>query len=168
MKDNNLMKVMCNKNTSFLRFQIATLVSFGFEQFKKNSTTFAKRMESANTTTIVSNQPMKKKLILLRGISGSGKSTLAKQIVDEFLQDVQKTQQEFDTNTILVFSTDDFFINPTTKRYEFNGAMLGKAHQWNQQRVKQAMQKGQLLIIVFVICALFNITLFDSLYFLYA
>ena len=79
-----------------------------------------------------------KKLYILRGISGSGKSTLAKKIQEE----------EGCSQANIVFSTDDFFVNKTTGKYEFDGSKIGRAHQWNQGRVKKAMSEGQQLIIV--------------------
>lgn len=57
-----------------------------------------------------------KTLYIMRGVPGSGKSTLANQLA------------EGDESRIL--STDQFFMKDGT--YQFDGKMLGKAHEWNQ------------------------------------
>ena len=69
-----------------------------------------------------------KTLILLRGIPGSGKSFTAKQLAP----------------TSQIFSTDDFWGS----EYTFNPALLGRAHNWNQQRVEKAMSQGVSPVVV--------------------
>jgi predicted kinase len=99
---------------------------------------FIKKNNNEQSTMSTENR---KQLYILRGISGSGKSTLAKKIIEE--NEVEQQQ-----NVILVFSSDDYFINRTTGVYEFEGAKIGRAHEWNQNRVKKAMTNNQQLIIV--------------------
>ena len=60
-----------------------------------------------------------RKLYIMRGLPGSGKSTQAHQIGG------------------LIYSTDDFFIKDGI--YQFDSSKLTQAHQWNQQRTKEAL-----------------------------
>jgi len=62
-------------------------------------------------------------LYIMRGPAGSGKSTLAKQLVGPGI----------------IFSTDEYFINKETNKYEFDPTKLGDAHNWNQERAFDAM-----------------------------
>ncbi|MBI4919502.1 ATP-binding protein [archaeon] len=71
---------------------------------------------------------MSKKLILMRGLPGSGKSTIANSLDG------------------LVLSTDDFFIKKGV--YKFNVRQAGIAHGWNQKRAKDAMSRGESLVII--------------------
>ena len=73
---------------------------------------------------------LNKLCIIVRGVSGSGKSTLAKELGAEGE----------------IYSTDDFFSKDGD--YAFNPKMLGKAHEWNQERVWDAMRKGVSPIVV--------------------
>jgi len=73
---------------------------------------------------------MDKILYLVRGIPGSGKSYLAKQI----------------GLGGAIFSTDDFFM--VNGEYKFNPSQIGRAHQWNQERAKNAMQSGITPIVI--------------------
>lgn len=70
------------------------------------------------------------KLIIMRGVSGSGKSTMANQF-REFARQLLEARS-------VIFSTDDYFLNEDGE-YEFDGSKLGKAHQWNQGRVRVAL-----------------------------
>lgn len=72
-----------------------------------------------------------KLLIIMRGIPGSGKSTLAKQL----------------GKNGVVYSTDDFFIN-SQGEYVFNPSLLGKNHELNVNRTKEAMIQGVSPIVV--------------------
>ena len=63
-------------------------------------------------------------MIVCRGISGSGKSTLAKEL----------------GKSGVVYSTDDFFDRDG--EYKFNPALLSRAHQWNHDRTRKAMESG--------------------------
>lgn len=78
-------------------------------------------------------------LICMRGAPGSGKSYLAHSIID-------KTMHGDYANHI--FSTDDFFLNPRTKRYCFDRSRLSEAHDTNQNRVAQRAMNGWSPIIV--------------------
>ena len=73
-----------------------------------------------------------KVLYIMRGVSGSGKSTLANSLADP-------------SN---IFSTDDFFGHGDEYVKNFNPSKLGEAHQWNQDRVIEAMSKGINPIVV--------------------
>ena len=70
----------------------------------------------------------RKLLYIMRGIAGSGKSTKAKQL----------------GRGCLILSTDDFW-GPD---YAFDPARIGEAHQWNQARAKEAIQKGVSPIVI--------------------
>lgn len=72
---------------------------------------------------------MSKKLILCRGLPGSGKSYLAKELGQG-----------------KSYSTDDFFV--VNGEYRFNLKLIGKAHEWNQNRVKMAMVSGEAVVVV--------------------
>lgn len=76
----------------------------------------------------------KKTLVILRGISGSGKSTLSKKLIQE------------NNGNGIVFSTDDYFIKDGI--YKFDPNLLGKAHNWNQDRAIKKMKEGESLIII--------------------
>ncbi|XP_015770271.1 PREDICTED: uncharacterized protein LOC107348725 isoform X1 [Acropora digitifera] len=65
-----------------------------------------------------------KLLIMIRGLPGSGKSTLA---------------QKLKGAHGIVLSTDDYFHR--NKHYKFDGTALGEAHEWNQKRAKNALEK---------------------------
>lgn len=75
-----------------------------------------------------------KTLVILRGISGSGKSTLSKKLISE------------NNSKGVIYSTDDFFIKDGV--YKFDGALLGKAHNFNQSRAIKSMKEGESLIII--------------------
>ena len=64
----------------------------------------------------------------MRGIPGSGKSTTAKTLAPK-------------EN---IFSTDDYW----GPKYNFDISKIGQAHNWNQQRACEAMQKGITPIVV--------------------
>ena len=70
---------------------------------------------------------IKKELIVLRGLPSSGKSYLAKQLAGE---------------TGSVFSADDFHTDPKTGKYNWKPENLSKAHKWNHERVKKAIEEG--------------------------
>lgn len=67
-------------------------------------------------------------LICMRGAPGSGKSFLARAIID-------RTMNGDHANHI--FCTDDFFINPRTKKYAFDRSKLSQSHESNQIRTAQ-------------------------------
>ncbi|XP_040029357.1 uncharacterized protein n4bp2l2 [Gasterosteus aculeatus] len=72
-------------------------------------------------------------LILMRGLPGSGKSTLARERLAE-------------SPDGLILSTDDYFAFRDGYRYE--PGLLGAAHEWNQNRAKDAMRDGRSPIII--------------------
>ena len=69
-------------------------------------------------------------LYINRGVAGSGKSTKAKQLAPK-------------EN---IFSTDDFWMKDG--KYIFNPALLGEAHQWNIDRVDNALNEGNPIVKV--------------------
>ncbi|XP_048387390.1 NEDD4-binding protein 2 isoform X2 [Stegostoma tigrinum] len=74
-----------------------------------------------------------KMLILMRGPPGSGKSTLARMLVQQGPNGI-------------IFSTDEYFCR--NGRYQFDSSLIGKAHEWNQKRAREAMEKGYSPIII--------------------
>ena len=72
-----------------------------------------------------------KTLIVMQGIPGSGKSTIAEMIA-------------LGSHDVQIRSTDEFW----GENYNFNAALLGRAHEWNQDRVKREMVAGTSTIIV--------------------
>ncbi|XP_045690096.1 NEDD4-binding protein 2 isoform X1 [Phyllostomus hastatus] len=72
-------------------------------------------------------------LVLLRGLPGSGKSFLA------------RTLQEDNPSGIILSTDDYFYING---RYQFDVKYLGEAHEWNQNRAKEAFEKKVSPIII--------------------
>lgn len=73
----------------------------------------------------------KKILIIMRGLPGSGKSSLA---------------QELGKGGV-VHSTDEFFMSPEGK-YQFDPSLLGKHHQANLDRTREAMASGITPVVV--------------------
>ncbi|XP_051560928.1 NEDD4-binding protein 2-like isoform X3 [Myxocyprinus asiaticus] len=72
-------------------------------------------------------------LVLLRGAPGSGKTTLANAMLEHNPGGV-------------VLSTDEYFTR--NGPYHFEPNLLGEAHEWNHQRAKEALKKGQTPIII--------------------
>uniref|UniRef100_A0A3Q2I651 NEDD4 binding protein 2 n=1 Tax=Equus caballus TaxID=9796 RepID=A0A3Q2I651_HORSE len=72
-------------------------------------------------------------LVLLRGLPGSGKSFLA------------RTLQEDNPNGVILSTDDYFYING---QYQFDVKYLGEAHEWNQNRAKEAFEKKISPIII--------------------
>jgi len=87
-------------------------------------------MERRNHTMKIIKIANEKRMIIMRGISGSGKSTLAKQI----------------SQGGIILSTDEFFM--VNGSYQFDRSLLGKAHNWNQERARQALNKGISPIVI--------------------
>jgi len=79
-------------------------------------------------------EPPKKTLVILRGVAGSGKSTLSKTLLEKANGDG------------VVMSSDDYFMR--NGRYQFDPRQLESAHNWNQQRVFEALKRGTALVIV--------------------
>lgn len=78
-------------------------------------------------------------LICMRGAPGSGKSYLAKSIIDRTMHG------DYDNH---IFSTDDYFYDKRTKRYNYDRSKLSQAHDSNQFRVAQRALNGWSPIIV--------------------
>ncbi|NP_001374154.1 NEDD4-binding protein 2-like 2 isoform 14 [Homo sapiens] len=76
---------------------------------------------------------LQKLLILLRGLPGSGKTTLSRILLGQ-------------NRDGIVFSTDDYFHHQDGYRYNVN--QLGDAHDWNQNRAKQAIDQGRSPVII--------------------
>uniref|UniRef100_A0A8I5ZLI8 NEDD4 binding protein 2-like 2 n=1 Tax=Rattus norvegicus TaxID=10116 RepID=A0A8I5ZLI8_RAT len=76
---------------------------------------------------------LQKLLILLRGLPGSGKTTLSRILLGQ-------------SRDGIVFSTDDYFHHQDGYRYNVN--QLGDAHDWNQNRAKQAIDQGRSPVII--------------------
>uniref|UniRef100_A0A4W3IM91 Smr domain-containing protein n=1 Tax=Callorhinchus milii TaxID=7868 RepID=A0A4W3IM91_CALMI len=74
-----------------------------------------------------------KLLFLLRGLPGSGKSTLARNLVGQGPNGI-------------ILSTDDYFCK--NGQYEFAPCLIGEAHEWNQNRAKEAMEQGCSPVII--------------------
>ncbi|XP_043829231.1 NEDD4-binding protein 2 isoform X2 [Dromiciops gliroides] len=72
-------------------------------------------------------------LVLLRGLPGAGKSFLARKLLEE------------NPNGIIL-SSDDFFNK--NGQYQFDGNLLGEAHEWNQKRAKEALEKKVSPVII--------------------
>ncbi|XP_044537679.1 NEDD4-binding protein 2 [Gracilinanus agilis] len=72
-------------------------------------------------------------LVLLRGLPGSGKSFLARKLLEENPNGV-------------ILSSDDFFYK--NGQYQFDGNLLGEAHEWNQKRAKEALEKKVSPVII--------------------
>jgi len=75
---------------------------------------------------------MKQTLYIIRGLPGSGKTTLAKMMSENL--------------NILYFEADMFFYDAWGK-YHFESKKLGKAHEWCQQQVAQALQNRRGAIV---------------------
>lgn len=73
-------------------------------------------------------------LIILRSLPGSGKSFLANQFKKYFGAEI--------------FSTDEFFIDKDFGHYQFDAAKLCKAHFWNQNRCKKAIDSRYERVII--------------------
>ncbi|XP_042558893.1 NEDD4-binding protein 2 [Clupea harengus] len=72
-------------------------------------------------------------LVLLRGAPGSGKSTLARAMLDHNPGGVS-------------LSTDGYFCRQG--EYCYDPSELSTAHEWNQQRAKEAMERAQGPVII--------------------
>lgn len=72
-------------------------------------------------------------LILMRGLPGSGKSTLARELLSTGPSGI-------------ILSTDDYFAYKDGYHYE--PGLLGRAHEWNQSRAKDALHDGRSPIII--------------------
>lgn len=71
---------------------------------------------------------IKPTLTLVRGLPGSGKSTLAKQLAD-------------DDQFLFHFEADQFFID-SDGNYNWDGNLIGEAHEWCQQQTDTCLANG--------------------------
>jgi predicted kinase len=71
------------------------------------------------------------KMYIMRGVSGSGKSTKAKSLA----------------GPESIFSTDDFFTSDSGE-YDFDMDKIQEAHEWNQGRVRDAVEEGMDPVVV--------------------
>ena len=71
------------------------------------------------------------KMYIMRGVSGSGQSTKAKSLA----------------GPENIFSTDDFFTSDSGE-YVFDIDKIQEAHEWNQDRVRDAVDEGMDPIVV--------------------
>lgn len=77
-------------------------------------------------------------LTVMQGPSGSGKSTIAYLIWSDCLsRGVQA----------VICSTDDYFIDPKTKKYNYSREKAQEAHKWNQDRVRKYLSLGYDVIV---------------------
>ncbi|MGC3833614.1 AAA family ATPase [Moritella viscosa] len=72
-------------------------------------------------------------IIIIRGIPGSGKSTLAQRYIQL-------------TPDVVHCEADHYFINKQGK-YSYNGSKMKLAHQYCQQTMRNALGKGQSVIV---------------------
>ncbi|MHA1469018.1 MAG: AAA family ATPase [Candidatus Asgardarchaeia archaeon] len=91
---------------------------------------YKKTVESEKNHSII--VAMKKEFVIMRGLPGSGKSTLAKQLAGTNGQ---------------IFSADDFFMD-TDGNYNFDPSKLGQAHEWNYNRIREAISAGASPVIL--------------------
>lgn len=73
-----------------------------------------------------------KMMIIARGPSGSGKSHMVQSLAKQ--------------HSAPIFSSDDYFMKDG--KYVFNGSEIGRAHEWNRQRVAEAAKSSSPVIIV--------------------
>lgn len=73
---------------------------------------------------------MERILVVLRGVSGSGKTFTAERLGGTKC------------------SSDEFFIDEQTGEYNWNQGGLKKAHVWNQERCRIAMERGDEKVVV--------------------
>ena len=69
-------------------------------------------------------------LFVLIGASGSGKSTVAEAITSN------------------ICCADDYFINPSTKEYEFDGSKLNAAHDECKESARKMMEAGLETVVI--------------------
>lgn len=79
------------------------------------------------------------KLVIMRGVSGSGKSTRAKEIAK-----MTKSAGQ----SVYICSADDYFIDRSSGRYEFDAKKLGGAHSWCKTKAETAMDLGVDVVII--------------------
>jgi len=68
---------------------------------------------------------MEKTLYIVRGVPGCGKSTFAKRLIND---------------DFLICEADKYFIDKTTKEYNFDPTKIKEAHKWCQELVETYMK----------------------------
>ena len=95
-------------------------------------------------------------LILMRGLPGSGKSFKAhNQLANNVIQNGhfkghskgEESSVSLVSPHVVILSSDDYFITDGAE-YNFNQKLLGKAHEWNQKRARDAMAAQVATIII--------------------
>lgn len=72
-------------------------------------------------------------ITLIRGLPGSGKSTLAKRMAPGYGAEV--------------IEADQFFTDPETLEYRYDGLLIGDAHAWCLQRAENFLKEGTNVIV---------------------
>ncbi|KAG2457351.1 N42L2 protein, partial [Polypterus senegalus] len=119
---------LCRNDNSFYPYSNGTWVQPFDPQAANGLQGSQTQVEAAYTGA-----PQPQTLILMRGMPGSGKSTHAQELAQSNPNGV-------------VLSTDDYFSQQTG--YSYDPSLLGDAHEWNQSRAKEAMEKGQSPIVI--------------------
>lgn len=82
------------------------------------------------------------RMLILMGLPGSGKSTLASRLLSEALYSAAKPPgltPHANLASARIFSTDDYWLRPDGT-YDWNAALLRRAHEWNQGRVASYLE----------------------------
>jgi predicted kinase len=82
-------------------------------------------------------------MYIMRGLPGSGKSTAAKTLFLSLYGRGMDHIGEADT----IFSTDNYWLRPDSY-YDFNPSLLGRAHAWNQEQVRKAVEEHFLPFVI--------------------
>lgn len=77
-------------------------------------------------------------LILVRGIPGSGKSTLARELAYSLGTHVDEMIRHYEA--------DQYFMD-LNGNYNFDPSELGAAHGWCQRKTREALEKGETVIV---------------------
>lgn len=78
-----------------------------------------------------------KKLIILRGIPGSGKTTHANELMQYYIKE---------NKTVGHYEADMFFTKPDGT-YDWKPNLVGVAHKWCQDKVRNALDNCDVVIV---------------------
>lgn len=78
-----------------------------------------------------------KKLIILRGIPGSGKTTHANELMQYYIKE---------NKTVSHYEADMFFTKPDGT-YDWKPNLVGVAHKWCQDKVRNALDNCDVVIV---------------------
>lgn len=78
-----------------------------------------------------------KKLIILRGIPGSGKTTRANELMQYYIKE---------NKTVSHYEADMFFTKPDGT-YDWKPNLVGVAHKWCQDKVRNALDNCDVVIV---------------------